>query len=253
MKIIAITNQKGGVAKTTTAVNLSAALVKKGNRVLMIDSDPQANATTHMGINRSTLELSLDNLYYNNDLEISDAVITMHGVDVIGAREPLGYAEQKLSGIPGRELILSELLETVKNDYDYAIIDCPPNLGFLTINAYTAATDMIITVKPEYFALEGLKQIQSISEFVKKRLNSDLKIFGYLITNYDDRKNQHKGIRSSLYNSLDGQVFTTVIRTNSKLSDCTSKGMTIFEYDPKGYGAIDYTNLAKEIEERYAK
>lgn len=253
MKVIAVANQKGGVAKTTTAVNLSAALVKKGHRVLLIDSDPQANATTHMGIDRSNTDITLDNLYYENDIPVTDAIIKRHGVHVIPSGEPLAYAEQKLSGIPGRELILSELLDQVRDQFDYVIIDCPPNLGFLTINAFTAANDLIITIKPEYFALEGLKQISTIYQFVKKRLNEELKIFGYVIANYDDRKNQHKGIKKSLYKTFDGLVFETVIRTNSKLSDCTSKGQTIFEYDPKGYGAIDYNNLATEIEQRYGR
>lgn len=253
MNIIAITNQKGGVAKTTTAVNLSAALSRKGKRVLLVDLDPQANATTHMGIDRSSVNRSLDNLFYESGGSVRDTIIELNGVHVIPSGEPLAYAEQKLAGIPGRELILSELLAPLTSKYDYAIIDCPPNLGLLTINAFTAATNLIVTIKPEYFALEGLNQIRTILEFVKKRLNPDLKIFGYLIANYDARKNQHKGIRQSLYKTFNGDVFETVIRTNSKLSDCTSRGLTIFDYDPKGYGAIDYDNLSTEIEERYGR
>lgn len=253
MKLIAITNQKGGVAKTTTAVNLSAALSRKGKRVLLVDSDPQANASTHMGIDINSIEYSLDNLYYKSTVSISDVIINRHGFSILPAGEPLAYAEQKLAGIPGRELVLSELLAPLANQYDYTIIDCPPNLGLLTINAFTAATELIITIKPEYFALEGLNQMATIFEFVKKRLNPNVTILGYLIANYDARKNQHKGIKSSLYHSFNGQMFDTIIRTNATLSDCTSKGVSIFEYDPKGYGAIDYANLAAEIEKRYGK
>jgi len=253
MKLIAITNQKGGVAKTTTAVNLSAALVRNGRRVLLIDSDPQANATTHMGIDISDIEFSLDNLYYEQNLPISEVIIERHGISVLPAGEPLAYADQKLSGIPGREMILAELLAPLSGQFDYGIIDCPPNLGFLTINAFTAASDLIITVKPEYFALEGINQIATILEFVQKRLNPGVTILGYLIANYDARKNQHKGIKSSLYQSFNGQVFNTVIRTNATLSDCTSKGLTIFEHKPNSAGAMDYSNLANEIEERYGQ
>lgn len=253
MKLIAITNQKGGVAKTTTAVNLSAALAMKGNRVLLVDSDPQANATTHLGIDINSIEFSLDNLYYEQNLPISKVIIERHGISIIPAGEPLSYADQKLSGIPGREFILAELLAPVSSQFDYVIVDCPPNLGFLTINAFTAASDLIITVKPEYFALEGIHQMATILEFVQKRLNPGVTILGYLIANYDARKNQHNGIKSSLYQFFNGQVFNTIIRTNATLSDCTSKGLTIFRYKPTSAGAMDYSNLATEIEERYGK
>lgn len=136
----------------------------------------------------------------------------------------------------------------MKADYDYVIIDCPPNLGFLTVNAFNAASDLLITIKPEFFALEGLTDINSIIGHIQKRLNPDLALSGYVITDYDHRKNQHKAIRKSIEKVFQGQVFDTVIRTNSTLSDCTSKGMSIFDYNPKCKGAIDYLNLAKEVE-----
>lgn len=248
MKIIAITNQKGGVAKTTTAVNLSAGLVRLGYKVLLIDSDPQSNATIHMGVDPSELELTLDDLYYRPEINAENIILNINGLHLLPAAKPLSYAEQKLAGVPGKEFILSEKLNSVKTNYDFAIIDCPPNLGFLTVNAFNAANDLIITVKPEFFALEGLTEINSIIEHIQRRLNPDLALSGYVITDYDHRKNQHKAIRKSIGNVFQGKVFDTMIRTNSTLSDCTSKGMSIFDYNSTCNGAIDYLNLAKEVE-----
>lgn len=251
MKCIAITNQKGGVAKTTTAVNLSSGLNDLGKRVLLIDSDPQANATTHLGFNGKELTKTLDNLYYEDGLEVDDVICTRKRLDVIPAGEPLSFAEQKLSGIPAKENILNEILGQVRDQYEYIIIDCPPNLGFLTMNAYAAATDMLVVIKPEYFALEGLRRISKIAGLVQKRLNPDLSLSGYLLANFDARKKQHKKIRRSIRKAFPDQVLQTVIRTNANLSNCTAKGQTIFEYDPKCYGAIDYKNLAQEVIQHY--
>ena len=250
MNTISITNQKGGVGKTTTAVNLSAGLARRGFRVLLVDSDPQCNASTHLGVKGETDTLTLDDLYYQADLSLQKIIQPARGFDLLPAGEALAYAEQKLAGVPGREMILSEKLATVSTRYDFCIIDCPPNLGFLTINAYTASNGLIITVKPEYFALEGLKQIHSILGFIQKRLNPDLEILGYVITDFDARKNQHKEIRQAMGRTFNEKLFDTTIRTNARLSDCSSAGRSIFEFAPKTYGAIDYMNLAKELEER---
>jgi chromosome partitioning protein len=253
MTTISITNQKGGVGKTTTAVNLSAGLARRGFRVLLVDSDPQCNASTHLGIKGEADTLTLDDLYYQPELQAAEIIQPARGFDLLPAGEALAYAEQKLAGVPGREMILSEKLANVSTHYDFCIIDCPPNLGFLTINAYTASGGLIITVKPEYFALEGLKQIHSILGFIRKRLNPDLNILGYVITDFDARKNQHKAIRKAMGRTFNGKVFDTTIRTNARLSDCSSAGSSIFEFAPNTYGAIDYLNLAKELEVRHGQ
>jgi chromosome partitioning protein len=256
MRCIAITNQKGGVAKTTTAVNLAAGLQQLGKSVLLIDSDPQANATSHLGIDRKRLKNTLDNLYYQPELDISEVLIARKGfagLDVLPAGEPLAYAEQKLSGVPVKETLLSERLADIGGDYDYIIIDCPPNLGFLTMNALVAATDMLVVIKPEYFALEGLMRISEKADLIKKRINPQLNLSGYLLANYDGRKNQHKAIRKAVEEKFPSKVFRTIIRTNARLSNATSQGQTILEYDPKSHGATDYMNLSKEVEERYGR
>jgi len=251
--IIAVANQKGGVGKTTTAVNVSAGLSNLGFKVLLVDSDPQGNATSHLNFKKSEIPKTLDNLYYEENLKMKDAILSRGDMDFIAAAEPLAYSQQKLAGVAGKEKILMERLGEVKIDYDFIIIDCPPNLGFLTINALTASTDMMITVKPEYFALEGLKRISKTVKQVRKRLNDKIRLSGYVITDFDARKKQHKGIRDSLRRAFEGAVFQTVIRTNSKLSNCTSKGQTIFEHEAKSNGAVDYLNLAKEVGERYGR
>jgi len=251
MTCIAITNQKGGVAKTTTAVNLSAGLLSLGKKVLLVDSDPQANATSHLGFSGKELQKTLDNLYYEEGLEPRDVILARDGLDLIPAGEPLAYAQQKLAGVPAREKILMEKLRPVRDTYDYIIIDCPPNLGFLTINAFTTASDMLVVIKPEYFALEGLRRISKTARLVQKRLNPQLHISGYLLANVDARKKQHKQIRTSLRKAFPDKVLETVIRTNANLSNCTARGQTIFEYNPNCYGAIDYMKLAQEVVEHY--
>jgi len=238
MNCIAITNQKGGVAKTTTAVNLAAGLHQLGKAVLLIDSDPQANATSHLGIDRKRLKKTLDNLFYESDLDISEVLISRNGfagLDVLPAGEPLAYAEQKLSGVPVKEKLLAERLAKIDRDYDYIIIDCPPNLGFLTMNALVAATDMLVVIKPEYFALDGLMRISKKAELIKERINPKLNLSGYLLANYDGRKNQHKAIRKAVKEKFPGKVFQTVIRTNARLSNAMSQGQTIFECPRCGF------------------
>lgn len=251
MKCFAITNQKGGVAKTTTAVNLAAGLAKRDHRVLLIDTDPQANATIHLGFKPSGINKALDNLYLEDDLDIKTVIIQRDGFDVIPAAQQLAYTDTQLSDRVSRETILDRKLEPIKDDYDYIIIDCPPNLGFLTLNTYVAATDIIVMVQPEFFALEGLKRIQEVSRTIKKYLNPELKLSGYLMANFDGRKKQHAGIQQSVRNAFPNEAFDTIIRTNAALSNCTSKGQTIFEYNRNCKGAKDYGQLAQEVEQRY--
>jgi len=247
MRCIAITNQKGGVAKTTTAVNLSAGLQKLGHKVLLIDTDPQANATVHLGFEGSELEKTLDNLYYEEALSVEDTIHCRDQLDVLPAGYPLAYADKKLSGIPAGEKLLRERIAPIRNQYNYIIIDCPPNLGFLTMNAFAAATDVMVLIKPEYFALEGLKRISKMATVVQRRLNPELQMFGYLLANFDARKKQHKQIRRSIIEAFPDRVFNTIIRTNATLSNCTSKGQTVFEYDSRSHGAADYIKLAEEV------
>jgi chromosome partitioning protein len=249
--IIAIANQKGGVGKTTTTVNLAAGLNKLGFSVLLIDIDSQCNATTHLGYNQSEFDLALDDLLFDERINAKEVINNRGTLDFIPASINLALTDQKLLGIPGREKILSEKLEIVREKYDYIIIDCPPNLGLLSLNAFTAAENIIITVDSEYFALEGLNQLTQMVNMVQKRLNSSLKISGFLVTKFDARKNIHKGVRKSIYNKFPSRVFETTIRTNTQLSECPAEGKTIFEHDPKGYGAIDYLNFSKEVKRRY--
>lgn len=251
MKCFAITNQKGGVAKTTTAVNLAAGLAKRGHRVLLIDTDPQANATIHLGMKPSDITKALDNLYLEDDLDIKTVIIQRDGFDVIPAAQPLAYTGRQLSDRLSRETILDKKLKPIKDDYDYIIIDCPPNLGFLTLNAYVMATDIIVMVQPEFFALEGLKRIQEVTRTIQKYLKPELKLSGYLMANFDGRKKQHAGIQQSVRNAFPREAFDTIIRTNAALSNCTSKGQTIFEYNHNCKGAKDYSQLAQEVEKRY--
>ena len=253
MKCFAITNQKGGVAKTTTAVNLAAGLALRDNKVLLIDTDPQANATLHLGFKATDIHQSLDNLYYEEDTGIRDVILSRGDLDIIPAAQPLAYAEQRLAEVLARENMLRDKLKAVQSHYQYCIIDCPPNLGLLTMNAYVAATDIIVMIQPEFFALEGLKRITEITGLIQQRVNPEITISGYLLANFDARKKQHKAVQLSVRKAFGATVFNTMIRTNAPLSNCTSKGETIFEHDNTCYGAIDYMNLAKEVELRYGR
>lgn len=251
--IIAIANQKGGVGKTTTAVNLAAGLTKLSRSILLIDMDSQCNATTHLGYNQNKFDLAVDDLLFDNDIDAQSVINSREKLDFIPASMNLALTDQKLAGIPGREKILAEKLAPISEAYDYIIIDCPPNLGLLSLNAFTAANDIIIIVDSEYFALEGLNQLTQVVGMVQKRLNPSLKISSFLITKFDARKNIHKGVRKSVHNKFPSRIFNTTIRTNTQLSECPPEGQTIFEHDKKGYGAIDYLNLSKEVKARYGR
>lgn len=250
-KTIAIANQKGGVGKTTTAVNVAAALEMLGKKVLLIDSGPQADATHNLGLG-GDMKKTLDNLYYEN-IPIKDVIVQRGGMDVIGGSQALEFADLKLHDVSGKQTLLSDKLSEVKDQYDYIIIDCPPGLKILTINAIAAADELVVIVEPEYHSLRGLKRIIKNAKSIKNKLNPKLGEPGFLITKFDGRKKQHGSAMRSVRRTFKDQVFKIKIRTNSTLSNCTSKGKTIFEFDAKSYGAIDHLNLAKEMVKRYGR
>jgi len=250
-KVIAIANQKGGVAKTTTAVNLSAFLAVLGRRVLVIDIDPQGNATSGLGINK----VSVGRCIYDcliNDLPL-EAVIQpteTEGLFVVPATIQLAGAEVELVSAISRETKLKKALAVVKADYDYIIIDCPPSLGLLTLNAMTAADRMLIPIQCEYYALEGLSQLMNTIALVKKHLNPWLDIEGAVLTMFDARTNLSIQVVDEVKAYFKEKVFRSIIPRNVRLSEAPSYGMPISIYDPKSKGAEHYLELAREVLER---
>jgi chromosome partitioning protein len=245
MNVITIINHKGGVGKTTTAINLGFALAKTDKRVLLIDLDPQANLTESLGgIGGQSIYGTLLDQY---PLPIQKRYIDgdNKSIHYIPSELNLSGAESELQNTPAREFVLLDKLEAIKNDYDIVIIDAPPSLGLLTTNALIAATHVIIPVQAQYLALNGFSKILEFIELVKRpRLNPGLKILGALITQYDSRKVLNKQIEEALRQEYDGQVFKTVIRDNVALAEAPTQGRSIFEYAPISNGAKDYQALA---------
>jgi chromosome partitioning protein len=242
-KVITISNHKGGVGKTTSTINIGAGLCKLGKKVLLIDLDPQANLSQSLGlINQER------NIYGAIRGEYSlEPIHVLKGLDVVPSTLDLSGAEIELSGEAGREYILRELIETLRGYYNYILIDNPPSLGLLTINALTASDGILIPLQAQYLALQGLTKLIEVIDKIKKRLNKELKIGGVFITQYDQRKVLNRDVLNTIEGHYKELVFKTRIRDNVALAEAPTQGLDIFRYSPKSYGAEDYLALSKEI------
>lgn len=244
---MSIANQKGGVGKTTTSINLSTILAKKGKKVLMIDADPQGNASSGVGIDKEIEESVYDILI--NDTEIKDVVkkTNIKNLFICPSNINLAGAEVELVSVMSREYRLKEKLDLVKDEYDYIIIDCPPSLGLITLNAFTASDSVLIPVQCEYYALEGLGQLINTINLVKKHLNKNIDIEGALLTMYDVRTNLSNQVVKEVKKYFNDKVYKNVIPRNVKLSEAPSYGMPITVYDPRSKGAKSYEKFVKEF------
>ena len=247
-KTIAIANQKGGVGKTTTSINLSASLAAKGKKVLVIDTDPQGNTTSGFGVEKN----DLDNTVYAlmlSECSIKECILNdvIDGVSIIPSNVNLAAAEIELIGVDRKEYILKREVEWIKDGFDYIIIDCPPSLSMLTINAMTTADTVLVPIQCEYYALEGLSQLIHTINLVKERLNPDLDIEGVVFTMYDSRTNLSMQVVENVKSNLSQKVFQTLIPRNIRLAEAPSYGMPINAYDPKSAGAEAYMQLAEEV------
>lgn len=242
-KVISISNHKGGVGKTTSSLNIGAGLAIENKKVLLIDLDPQANLTQSLGIEESekTIYGALREHYPLTPLEINDNLF------LVPSTLDLSGAEVELSAEAGREYILKELIEQVQGDYDYVIIDTPPSLGLLTINAFTASNQILIPLQAQYLALQGLSKLLEVIEKIQKRLNKDLEIGGVFITQYDKRKILNRNVVETVENYFDDKLFKTKIRDNIALAEAPTQGKDIFEYNSKSNGAEDYAQLILEL------
>lgn len=247
-KVLSVINQKGGVGKTTTVVNLSAALGETGKKVLVIDIDPQGNTTTGFGIEKEDLEYSVyDALLDDYPVEKLIMNTCEEKVFIVPSTIQLAGAEVELVGIEGREKILRSLFEPIREHFDYVFIDCPPSLGLLTVNALVAADELLIPIQCEFYALEGVSKLLESMRIVKGRLNPDLKIFGVLLTMYDGRTMLSRQVADEVRNFFGDKVFTTVIPRNVKLAEAPSHGLPVTQYAKKSRGSQAYIKLTKEV------
>ncbi|QKS48386.1 ParA family protein (plasmid) [Paenibacillus cellulosilyticus] len=247
-KTIAITNQKGGVGKTTTSVNLGACLASLGKRVLLVDIDPQGNTTSGIGINKADVENCIYDILID-DVHPKDAICSTNvpGLNIIPATIQLAGAEIEMVSTISREVRLKKALQLVSKDYDYILIDCPPSLGLLTINSLTAADSVLIPIQCEYYALEGLSQLLNTVRLVQKHLNTSLQIEGVLLTMFDARTNLGIQVIEEVKKYFQQKVYQTIIPRNVRLSEAPSHGQAIITYDPRSKGAEVYLELAKEV------
>ena len=247
-KIIAIANQKGGVGKTTTSINLSAALAAQGKKVLIIDTDPQGNATSGFGVEKN----ELDNTVYElmlGECTIKECILSevIPNLDMLPTNVNLAAIEIETIDVENKEYILKNELDWIKDKYDFILIDCPPSLSMLTVNAMSAADSVLVPIQCEYYALEGLSQLIHTINLVKSRLNEDLEMEGVVFTMYDSRTNLSAQVVENVKQNLQENICETVIPRNIRLAEAPSYGMPINVYDPKSTGAVSYISLAQEI------
>lgn len=247
-RIIAVANQKGGVGKTTTAINLSASLAEKKKKVLVIDTDPQGNTTSGFGVNKNELVNTIYELILG-ECSIHDCIIkdVIPNVSILSSNVNLAAAEIELIGVDKKEYILKNEVDWIKDDYDFIIIDCPPSLSMLTVNAMTTANTVLVPIQCEYYALEGLSQLIHTVNLVKERLNPDLEMEGVVFTMFDSRTNLSTQVVENVKNHLKQNVYKTIIPRNIRLAEAPSHGMPINMYDTKSAGADSYRLLADEV------
>ncbi len=248
-KAIAIFNQKGGVGKTTTNINLAACLALKGKRILILDIDPQGNTTSGMGINKKGLENTMYEVLINDKIKPRDAIMktSIKNIDIIPSSVQLAGAEIELVQLESREKRLKKSIDLIKDDYDYIFIDCPPSLGLLTINSLTAVDSVLIPIQCEFYALEGVSQLMGTIELVKQNLNKNLEIQGVILSMFDGRTNLSIQVVEEVKKHFREKVYTTVIPRNVRLAEAPSFGLPITAYDPKSKGAEAYMDFADEF------